>query len=146
MIFLGSVLERQVAPVNVRIEAGIRAILEEIQFLVGIGGCKSVVETGTIESIGILVSVHHICKFRTELELMAIVCLDVCPAFNATLGLHQDGTIDAFVAEKSRRCSIFQDGDALYFLYTKAIDGTLVAVNQYEDAFVVKCMVASDIK
>lgn len=146
MIFLGSVLERQVAPVNVRIETGIRTILEEVQFLFGIGGGESVVEAGTIESIGILVTVHHIRKFRTELELMAVVSLDVCLALGATLGLHQDGTIDAFVAEKSRRCSILQDGDALYFLYTKAVDGTLVAVNQYEDAFVVKCMVASDIK
>ena len=41
MIFLGFVLERQVAPVNVRIETGIRTILEEVQFLFGIGGGES---------------------------------------------------------------------------------------------------------
>lgn len=146
MVFLGCVLESKVASVHVRIEVRVRTVFKEVKPLLGVCGRKSVVATGLVESTGISVTVYHVCEFRVELELMAVVHLDVCLAFNATLCLHKYGSIDAFVAQKCRSGSILKDGNALHLLYTEAVDGTLVAIDEDENAFIVKRVVAMDIE
>ena len=146
MVFLGSVLESKVAPVHVRIEVRVGTVFEEVKLLFSVCGRESVVATGMVESIGISVTVYHVCKFRVELELMTVVHLDVCLAFNATLCLHKYSTIDTLMAKKCRSGSIFEDGNALHFLYTEAVDGTLVAIDEDEDTFIAKRVIATNIK
>jgi len=146
MVFLGSVLESKVAPVHVRIEVRIGTVLEEVKLLLGVCGRESVIATGTIESAGISVTVHHVCEFRVELELMAVAHLDTCLAFSATLCLHKYSAIDTLMAKKCRGGSILEDGNALHLLYTEAVDGTLIAIDEDENAGIVKRVKATNIK
>lgn len=146
MVFLGTVLESKVAPIYVRIEVRIGTVLEEVKLLLGVCGRESVVTTGMIEGIGISVTVYHVCEFRIELELMAVVHLDACLAFNATLCLHKYSPIDALMAKKCRSGSILEDGNTLHFLHTEAVDGTLVAIDEDENTFIVKRVIATNIK
>ena len=146
MVFLGSVLESKVAPVHVRIEVRVGTIFKEVKLLLGICGRESVVTTGIVEGIGIAVTVYHVCEFRVELELMAVVHFDACLAFCATLCLHQYGTIDTLMAKKCRSSGILEDGNALHFLYTEAVDGTLVAIDKDENAFIVNRVITTNVK
>ena len=77
---------------------------------------------------------------------MAVVHLDVCLAFDTTLCLHQDGSIDTLIAKKSGGGGVLEDGYTLYFLYTEAVDRTFIPIDEDEDAFIVKRVIATDIK
>ena len=146
MVFLGTILESKVAPVHVRVEVRIRTVFEEVKLLLGVCGRESVVVTSTVESIGISVTIYHVCEFRVELELMAVVHFDVCLAFNATFCLHKYSTIDTLMTKKCRSSSILENSNALHFLYTEAVDGTLVAIDEDENVFIVKRVIATNIK
>lgn len=134
MIFIGAVLENQVAPVHVRIEELVGTVFEQAQLLLCVREGESIVMTGMIESVGVRVAVHHVCEFRVELELVAVVHLDVSLAFDTTLCLHKDGSIDTLITKKSGCGGILEDGYTLYFLYTEAVDRTLIAIDENQDA------------
>ena len=146
VVFRGGVLESTVAPVLVRVEERVGTVLEEIQFLRSVRCGESVILPGMVESIGIGVTVHHIGEFGMELELVAVVRLDMRLAFGAAFGRHENGTIDTGMTQKRRCCRILENGHAFHFLDAEAVDGTFVAVDEDKDTLFVERVIAADIE
>ena len=99
-----------------------------------------------IERFGIHIAVHHLSELRVELELMAVVHLDVCLALYSTFCLHQYSAINALITKKRGCRGILEDSDTLHFLHTEPVYRTLVAINEDENAFIIERMIATNIK
>ena len=67
---MSRVLEHFILPVDIGIDIGVAAILELLQFTVCIGCAETVVLTGLVQRIGIVVGTDHISRLWVELELV----------------------------------------------------------------------------
>ena len=149
---MGSVLEHFVLPINIRIDVWITAILELLQFRICISWCKTIVQTGFVQGIGITIGIHHVSHLRVELELMRSTHLKVVfSVFTAMLGLHQQYAVDTLMSVECYGGSIFQNSDTLHLLNCQAIERTLHTVDKDQDiplassldATYVKCRAAA---
>ena len=96
---MGRILEHLVLPVHIRIDQWVAAILELLQFGRSIGCCETIVHTGTVQGISIVVGTYHVGHLRVKLYLMRSAHLEVVlPIFAAMLGLHQQHAVDSLVS------------------------------------------------
>ena len=128
------VLEHFLLPIDVGIDIGIAAIQELLHFGIGVGCGGTVVSTGAIERVGIVVGVDHVGRLRVELELVGVAGLEVVlTVLVAMLGLDKQHAVDGFVAVESHSSCILQDGDTFHFLDGEAVDGSFDAIDKDQD-------------
>ena len=64
----------------------------------------------------------------------------------ASLGLYEEDAVDALMAVQGHGGGVAEDGHALHFLHGKAVDRTLLAVDQDEDVGLAGGLGAADVE
>ena len=141
------ILEDFVLPVHVGIDERIAAVLELLKLGLGVGEGASIVHTGDVKGIGIVVSIDHVGHLRIELDLAGGAGLEVESALrHAALGLYEEDAVDGFVPVKGYGGGIFEDGHALNLFYSDAVDGALDSIDKYEYARFTGSLDSSDVE
>ena len=65
---------------------------------------------------------------------------------HAALGLHEEDTVDAFVAVQGHGGGVAEDGHALHFLDGETVDRPLIAVHEDEDVGLAGSLGAADVE
>ncbi len=144
---MGSLLEDLILPVYVRINQRVAAIHELLQFSFAIGSCCTVVQSGGIQCLGIVVGIHHVGHLWVELYLVGYTHLEVVlRVFCTFLGLHQQHAVDTFMAIKGHGSGVLEYGDALHLLNRQTVERALHAVDEYQDVALASGLHATDVK
>ena len=103
--------------------------MESIEFVGGVTWCPAIVDIGFVQGRGIVVTVDELRPTCLPCEAVVIRELDFTEVISASLRDDVDGPVGSFIAVECCCRRIFQDDNALHFLWTDVRNVAFDAVN-----------------
>ena len=120
-------------------------VSKSLQLIIVVHRCQTVVDTRLVQSVGVGRSIYKVSHSWIERELM-VVRYGNLTSFHTTLGLHQESTVHALIAQKSHSSGILQYRNRFYLVNGQIFDRTLDAVYQHQYAILGRSLLTTNVE